>query len=110
MVKRISKRLCAAFLSLCVIVSMATVGMVSGAAATDDSAPVGNAIAEQAVEQMIDDGLRAICMGMDAVGEATGNGDVQKVFSVIEEWAFMSTEEIAIEELKELCEEHKALN
>ncbi|MBQ1474067.1 MAG: hypothetical protein IIZ32_02065, partial [Ruminococcus sp.] len=105
MVKRISKRLCAAFLSLCVIVSMATVGMVSGAAATDDSAPVGNAIAEQAVEQMIDDGLRAICMGMDAVGEATGNGDVQKVFSVIEEWAFMSTEEIAIEELKELCEE-----
>ena len=105
MVKRISKRLCAAFLSLCVIASMATVGMVSGSAAETDKAVVGNAIAEQAVEQMIDDGLRAICMGMDAVGEATGNGDVQKVFSVIEEWAFMSTEEIAIEELKELCEE-----
>ena len=105
MVKRISKRLCAVLLSLCVIVSMVTVGVVSGSAAETDSAAVGNAIAEQAVEQMIDDGLRAICMGMDAVGEATGNGDVQKVFSVIEEWAFMSTEEIAIEELKELCEE-----
>ena len=105
MFKRISKRLFAALLSLCVIVSMATVGTVGNLAATRESAAVGNAIAEQAVEQMIDDGLRAICMGMDAVGEATGNGDVQKVFSVIEEWAFMSTEEIAIEELKELCEE-----
>ena len=57
MVKRISKRLCAAFLSLCVIVSMATVGMVSGAAATDDSAPVGSETVSQYALSEVDTAL-----------------------------------------------------
>ena len=57
MFKRISKRLCASVLSLCVLVSMATVGMVSGAAATDDSAPVGSETVSQYALSEVDTAL-----------------------------------------------------
>ena len=83
-------------LTLCIILSMIFVGNVRVSA---------NPIAEKAVDQLIDDGMRICCMGLDWLGEATGNEDVQKAFSFVESWAFMSSEEIAIEELKELCEQ-----
>jgi hypothetical protein len=101
----ISKKCLSLLLALCLIVSVTTVGAVSAGAKTADLAPTGNMITEKLKEQMIDDALRLACMGMDWVGEATGNEDVQEAFSLIEKWAFMSTEEVAIDELKELCEE-----
>ena len=64
-----------------------------------------NPIKEKVIDQLIEDGMRACCIGMDYLGEATGNGNVQKAFSIVESWALMSAEEVAIEELIELCEE-----
>ncbi len=83
-------------LTLCMIVPMVIVGNVSVSA---------NPIAGKAVDQLIEDGMRLCCMGLDWLGESTGNEDVEKAFSLIESWCFMSAEEVAIEELKELCEE-----
>ena len=83
-------------LTLCIIISMIFVGNVRVSA---------NPIAEKAVDQLIDDGMRICCMGIDWLGEATGNEDVQKAFSFIESWTLMSSEEVAIDELKELCEQ-----
>ena len=116
MFKRMTKKCLSLLLALCIVMSLVTVGVVSATAeeapplpkgkkAAEDLAPTGNMITETLKEQMIDDALRLVCMGLDWTGEATGNEDIQEAFSLIEKWAFMSTEEVAIEELKELCEE-----
>ncbi len=77
MVKKLSKRLLAVLLSLCIVTSLTAVGIVGADAAEADVAATGNPILETITEQLIDDGLRAICMGIDCIGEATGNGQHQ---------------------------------
>ena len=87
-------------MSLCLTLSVIVIGTPSASAGI-----IGEAIVDKAVDQLIEDGMRVCCMGLDWLGEATGNEDVQKAFSFIEEWVFESSVEIAIDELKELCEQ-----
>ena len=89
MLRRMSKKCLSLLLALCMIVSVIAVGAVSTGAAevqdaasgsSDDLAASGNkivdAIIEKAIDQMIEDGMRLACMGLDWVGEATGNRSV----------------------------------
>ena len=99
------KRLLSVVLTLCMMVSIAAVGTVSSSAKETEVVQTGNIILETITEQLIDDGMRAICMGMDAVGEATGEEGIQEAFSIIERWCFMDATEVAVEELMELCQE-----
>ena len=105
MLKRLPKKTISVVLTLCMIFSMITVGAVSGSAKKADLAATGNPIAEKAIDQLIEDGMRIACIGLDAIGEATGEEGVEEAFSIIESWCLMSAEEVAIEELKELCQE-----
>lgn len=94
--KRFLRRGLSIILTICMLIPMLIVGNVSVSA---------NPIKEKVIDQLIEDGMRACCIGMDYLGESTGNGNVQKAFSIVESWALMSAEEVAIEELMELCEE-----
>ncbi len=92
--------------SLCFLISLCmTLSVIVTGTPTASANVIVDAVVEKAVDQLLEDGMRLCCEGIDWLGEATGNEDVQKAFSFIEEWCFESSTDIAIDELKELCQE-----
>ena len=96
MFKRSLKRFISVLLTLCLIVPVITIGTVSTSA---------NVIADFAIEKLLDTGMRVASEAVDALGEATGNEDVEEAFSFINDWVFKDASEVAAEKTQELCEE-----
>ena len=96
MLRQISRKAIAALLAVCLIASMVTIGTVGVSA---------NVIAEFAIDKLLDTGMRIASEAVEALGEATGNEDVEKAFSFINDWVFKDASEVAAEKTQELCEE-----
>ena len=99
MVKRFSKRVLSVILTLCMIVSMLTVGMIGAKA---------NFFVDFALEKMMDIGMRAEATVMDGLSEAAGNAgyeNVDKAVSFITNLLLKDASEVAVEKVAEMCEE-----
>lgn len=99
MVKTISKKFLSILLALCVCFSTISVSSISA------SAGAGAFFAELAAEKLIELTMRGLAEGCEALGEATGNEDAEKAFSIISTWVLSDGAEAAVAEVQELCEE-----
>lgn len=93
------KKLFSVLLTICITVSMVSVSFVNV------SAGAGEFIGEFLTEKLVEVTMRGLAEGTEALGEATGNEEAEKAFSLIANWVFSDGAEAAAKKTQELCEE-----
>ncbi len=104
---KIGKRVVSVLLTITMIFSMVTVGMLQITAATIKTEKVGG-VKDFFVDKAVDVGMRLICEGIITLSESAeekGNDGIAKTTAIIAEWGFMNADEAAASKAVEYCEE-----
>ena len=96
MLRRKLKGAVAVLLAACICASMTITGSITASA---------NFVTEFMLEKLVDVGMRTASKSLDKIGEATGDEGSEQIASFVNHILLMDASEVAIEEVKELCED-----